>query len=147
MKKVFLVLGIIAILFAGTSMKASDTNVTTVNPPLCWVSFGVSWTGDCTLVDEQAYYEVTVNISNVCNQTGVFYEQQQVEPPKLNTKFCIEDQLCTVDQLTKCFEVYITVKKISTITGEVICKGKTLLKLNCEELMSLDSTWTNIELN
>jgi hypothetical protein len=147
MKKVFLVLGLMVILFAGISMKTADTTIVTENPPPCWVNFEVSWSGSCTIIGVPSYYEVTVVILNVCNQTGVFYEQQQVTPPNLDTEICIENKLCSVDQLEKCFNVSITVKKISIKTGEVQCQGSTLLNLNCEELMALDNTSINIELN
>ncbi len=58
MKKVLLVLGLLALFFVGTSMRTAEP------PPSCWIEIGVSWSGECTLVDEEAYYEVTLNILN-----------------------------------------------------------------------------------
>jgi len=143
MKKVFLVLGLLVVFLLGSSMKTGE-------PQDCWINIGVSWDDDCS-VSYLYKYQVSLQIFDLCSAqapelrfTG---NDMNVLPPQMTKNFCVEETLCTDDEIEKCWKVVATVRKVNAGTNEVICDGQTILLLNCKELLGLNNVEIGVPLN
>ena len=148
MRKLLLVLSLLSIFFIGTSMKPS---VTMETPPLCWLEYSITWSGNCVYPDDNTIYYANLTIIDVCNNNNpVFSETQEIETTEdpLIANFCIEDALCTIDEQALCFKVICTVQKRNKVTNAIICSGQeTLPTKNCAGLLQLDGGSKNVLLN
>ena len=133
----FAILLIFAITFMASSYK-TENNKKSENPPPCWIEPTVNLTGECVKYNENADYVVHMTITDICsNPNVVLYDStKSFLSDQSSTTFCIPNQLCTVDQVTKCFVVTVTAIKKDNTTNTIICSGQnSTLSLDCEELM------------
>ncbi|MBC8319120.1 MAG: hypothetical protein H8E34_00190 [Bacteroidetes bacterium] len=135
MRKLLIVLSLLVVFFVGTGMKSIEAQN-------CWLEIDVDWYGDCVKVNTNTVYVVNVTIINECSDPDetVFTETQTLATTIENTTFCIEDALCTVDQLEPCFRIYFTIAKVHNVTQEIICSNQESTSLlTCEQLMNFSS--------
>ncbi|MAE07781.1 MAG: hypothetical protein CL661_03350 [Bacteroidetes bacterium] len=135
MRKLLLVLSLLVLFFVGTGMKSLEAQN-------CWLEIDVDWYGDCVKVNTNTVYVVNVTVINECSDPDetVFTETQTLATTIENTTFCIEDALCTVDQLEPCFRIYFTIAKVHNVTQEIICSNQESTSLlTCEQLMNFSS--------
>ena len=133
------IIALSATFMATTHKTKTKTNTKAENPPPCWIEPTFDWHGSCVNIDNNAKYVIDMDIYNICNNppTKIFDGDPQIlETTQTSTSFCVEDQLCTVDQNTPCFKVVVNLYKVNKVTQEVICSTqKSFGPYNCEQLM------------
>ncbi|RLD90006.1 MAG: hypothetical protein DRJ09_05580 [Bacteroidetes bacterium] len=147
-KKVIKFTALIAFIVAlGFSFMANshktETNKKSENPPPCWIQPTVTLSGECVKYNENADYVVNMKITDICsNPNVVLYDStKSFLSDQSSTTFCVPNQLCTVDQVAKCFVVTITAIKKDNTTNTIICSGQRQDgPFTCEELMTYTRT-------
>ncbi len=125
----------------------TETSSKAENPPPCWINPEVSLKGDCVKFNENANYVVHMTIVDICsNPNNVLYDSTKTFlSDNSSTHFCVPNQLCTVDQTSKCFVVYVTAIKKDNTNGSIICSGQAAsATMNCEELMYFTDIIVNL---
>ncbi len=118
----------------------TETSTKAENPPNCWIEPAFDWHGSCVYVDNNAVYLIDMDIYNICdNPATKIYDgtPQHIPTTQTSTTFCVENQLCTVDQNEDCFKVVVTLAKVNKVTNEIICSTQEIFgPYNCQELMN-----------
>jgi len=139
MRKLILVFSLLAVFFIGTGMKTAETNEM---PPPCWLTIEVDWIGDCVKVNTNTVYVINMTIIDECSDPPetVYSETQTLATTIENTTFCIDDALCTADELEPCFRIYFTLAKVHNVTQEIFCSTQeSTTLLTCEYLMGYNT--------
>jgi len=139
MRKLFLVFSLLAVFFVGTGMKTSEKIEI---PPPCWLEIDVDWYGDCVKLNTNTVYVLNVTIIDECSDPHetVYSETQTLATTIESTTFCIDDALCTADELDPCFRIYFTLAKVHNVTQEIFCSTQESTSLmTCEQLMAFSS--------
>jgi hypothetical protein len=114
----------------------------------CWINIDVQWDDNCPQPPSLYNYQVTLEITKICpSESLVYLKKQIVWPPLTNADFCIQQELCTIDQAKRCYRVKILVEKILISTGEVLCSEELVKDYNCEELIGLNGIPQLLTLN
>ena len=140
MKKIFYITTIIIGLAVVVMAYAFniDNNTKGENPPNCWSTITVNWSGGCVFPDDNTNYVVNLKIWNECvDPDSLVYDSIKiVKTIYTSTTFCILNSLCNIDEQQTCMHVIASVAKVNVNTNQIICRGQQSDYKNCGDLMS-----------